>query len=117
MGASVDLQSCLGHNWVQLSSSWSPFGVLKDWYMLEFQLGHLFCIVISVSPPFLSFLHVIYLFASLYLIGMLLASVWIRFFYIRVGDRLVKISKQSGMDPQHDRVDRPTVTMTLFRMH
>ena len=38
-------------------------------------------------------------------------------FYIRVGDRSVKVSKQSGMDPQHDTVDRLTVTMTLFRMH
>ena len=41
VGASMDLQSCLGHNWVHLSSLWSLFGVLRDWYMFEFQLGHL----------------------------------------------------------------------------
>ena len=75
MGASVDLQSYLGHNWVQLSSSWSPFGVLIDWYMFEFQLGHIFCIMISVFPHLLSFLNVIYLFVPLYLIGGLFASV------------------------------------------
>ena len=38
-------------------------------------------------------------------------------FYIRVGDRLVKVSKKSGMDPQYDTVDRLTVTMTLFKRH
>ena len=73
--------------------------------------------MISVFPPLLSFLHVISLSASLYLIGMLLASVWIRLFYIRVGDRLVKVSKKSGMDLQYDTVDRLTVTMTLFKRH
>ena len=37
--------------------------------------------------------------------------------YIRVGDRLIRVSKQSGMDLQHVIVDRLVVTMTLFRMH
>ena len=36
---------------------------------------------------------------------------------IKVGDRLIRVSKQSGMDPQHDTIDRLTVTMTLFRRH
>ena len=74
----MDLQSCLGHNWVHLSSSWSHFGVLRDWYMFGFYLGHLFRIVISAFPPLLSFLHVISLFVTLYLIRVLFVSVWIR---------------------------------------
>ena len=78
VGAFVDLQSCLGHSWVQLSSPQSSFGVLKNWHMFEFQLGHLFCIVVNAFPPLLSFLHVISLFVSLYLIGALFVLVWIQ---------------------------------------
>ena len=80
VGASMNLQSCLGHNWVRLSSSWSPFGVLIDWYIFKFQLGHFFCIVISVFPPFLSFLHVISLSMLLYLMGCY--SFWFEFDFL-----------------------------------
>ena len=37
--------------------------------------------------------------------------------YIRVGNRLIRVSKQLGMDLQHDTVDQLTVTMTLFKRH
>ena len=52
--------------------------MLKNWYMFEFQLGHLFYIVVNAFPPLLSFLHVISLFVSLYLIGALFVLVWIQ---------------------------------------
>ena len=117
VGASVDLQSCLGHNWVQLSSSWSLFGVLRDWYIFEFQLGHLFCIVISVSPPFFEFpschlsFHAFAPFRRVIRFSLDSTS------QIRVRDKLIRVSKQSGMDLQHVTVDRITVTMTLFKRH
>ena len=44
VGASVDLQSCLSHIQVQLPSPQSLFVVLKDWYIFEFHLGHLYAL-------------------------------------------------------------------------
>ena len=117
VGASVNFRSCLGHNWVQLSSSWSPFGVLRDWCMFEFQLGHLFYIVISVSPPFLSFPSCHLSFRAFVPYRRVICFSLDSTSYIRVGDRLIRVSKQSGMDSQHVIVDRLTVTMTLFKRH
>ena len=116
VSAFVDLQSYLGHNWVQLSFSWSSFGMLKDWYMFEFSWAtFLHCDQYVSTSSKLSSCH--FSFRAFVPYRSVIHFGLNSTFQIRVGDRLIRVSKQSCMDPQHVIVDRLVVTMTLFRRH
>ena len=49
MGVSVDLQSCLGYNWVQLPSPQSHFGMIK--YEYQFEYTWVVCLITFQSIP------------------------------------------------------------------
>ena len=115
VGASVDLQSCLGHSWVQLSSPQSPFVCSEIGTCLSFSWAtFLYCDqYVSTSSKLSSChfsFHAFVPYRSVRFSSNLTSQ-------IRVGDRLIRVSKQSCMDSQHVIVDRLAVTMTLFRRH
>ena len=116
VGASVDFQSYLGHNWVQLSSSWSPLVCSEIGTCLSFNWATFLLSdqCVSTSSEFSS-CHLSFRAFVPYrsVIRFILDSTS----QIKVGDKLIKVSKRSGMDLQHVTVNRLTVTMTLFKRH
>ena len=113
VGASVDLQSCLGHNWVQLSSSQSLFGVIRDGYWIEYIWAILSCTyqLIPIESPLYCTLSSVSIFVGGFTVTNLDSPSW-----IRVGGRLTRISDQSDQRLDKRDMDSHIVTIDQFLM-
>ena len=92
MGVSVDLQDCLGHDWVRLSLLQSFFGVIRDGYRIEYTWVIFLCtyqLITTKSPSYYT-LFSISIFVRGFNVTSLDSPSW-----IRVGGRLTRVSDQS----------------------
>ena len=112
MGAFVDLQSYLGHNWVQLSSSQYFFGVIKVRYHIEY-IWALFLRtyqLIPIESPLYCTLSSVPIFVGGFIVTNLNSLLW-----IRVRGRLTRVSDQRDMDSQIVIVDQFAAAMTSIQ--
>ena len=75
VGASVDLESCLGYNWVRLPSPQSHFGMIR--YEYQFQHTWVVCLITFKSVPTELLLYSVSSSVSVF-IGVFLCPIWIR---------------------------------------
>ena len=111
VGASLDLQSCLGHNWVQLPPPQSPFDVIRDRYQIEY-IWVIFLRTYQLVPiesPSYYTLSSVSIFIGRFTVTNLDSPLW-----IRVGGRLARVSYQSDQRSNQRDMDSQIVILDQF---
>ena len=111
VGASVDLQSCLGHSWVWLPCPQSHFGVIKYKYQFEYTcVVHLITFqTVLIELPLYPVSSGVSVFIGVFFVPNLDLSSW-----IRARDRLTRASDQLNQRLDQRDMDSQVVIANQF---